>query len=382
MSETASLRQSLPLSVCHLVSGDLWAGAEVQVYNLLKELHRNKDLLRLCVVVLNRGELSDRLRKTNIETIVLDENNLSFWQLIFKLRQILKSEKFDAVHSHRYKENIVVVLASRYLPNAPLLLQTIHGLPHYQKGINGFKMFCYATIDNILRFFFADGCVAVSKDLYAALTKRKSSNNFYCIPNGVDLKHSVVANKEQSRKITIAVVGRLTSVKNFQYFLRSIPKMLGLRDDLNFLVIGDGPERSALELLSRQLCIEEFVEFTGHIEDMSWMWPKIDIYVLCSRHEGLSMALLEALSHGVFVVATAVGGNTEVIQHGGNGLLIPVDSYEAIAEACLSLLQASTDQSEAMKKAAVKTIEQKFSIEHCAERYFQLYQSILCRVSE
>lgn len=379
MSGKDSIRQSLQLSVCHLVSGDLWAGAEVQVFNLLKELHSNKGSLCLCVVVLNRGELSDRLRKTNIETIILDENKLSFCQLFIKFRQIIQSKKFDSVHSHRYKENIIAALASRYLPNKPLLLQTVHGFPHYQNGIKGYKMFCYATIDNIFRSLFADGCVAVSRDLYDSLKKRKSPDTFYCIPNGVDLEHFILKDKKQSFKKTIAVAGRLTPVKNFQYFLRSIPKILYYRNDLHFLVIGDGPERTALEQLSRQLCIEECVEFTGHVEDMSLMWPKIDLYVLCSRHEGLSMALLEALAHGIFVVATAVGGNTEVIQHGVNGLLIPVNSPEAIAEGCLNILQASAEQREAMQLAAIQTVEEKYSLRNCAERYFQLYKQLVNR---
>ena len=193
----------------------------------------------------------------------------------------------------------------------------------------------------------------------------------------MDLKHSILKDKKQRFKKTIAVAGRLTPVKNFQYFLRSIPKILDSRNDLHFLVIGEGPERSALEQLSSQLGIEECVEFTGHVEDMSLIWPKVDIYVLCSRHEGLSIALLEALSHGILVVATAVGGNTEVVQHGVNGLLIPVNSPEAIAEGCLNILQASAEQREAMQRAAIQTVEEKYSLRNCAERYFQLYKKLL-----
>jgi len=366
------------LSVCHVVSGDLWAGAEVQVFHLLSELQK-KDILHLSVILFNEGDLAERLRNAHIRVVVFDETKQNIYQLIIKARRFFKREQVEVIHSHRYKENIIAALASRWLQGSPRLVQTIHGLPHPRRGVKGAKMRIYGGADALFRRFFADRAVAVSEELNQTLSKGELSSKFRCIPNGIPValpKLPVNAKLSSSTK-TIAVVSRLVPVKNIQVCIRAIPKMLNYRSDLRFLVIGDGPEKDFLQMLANELGVEQHVEFTGHIRDMDSIWPKIDIYVLCSRHEGLSIALLEAMAHGVLVIATAVGGNTEVIQNRGNGILIPTESPVAIAESCLELLKAPADQLRSMQLSAINTVAECYSSTTCAENYLRLYHDII-----
>ena len=366
------------LSVCHVVSGDLWAGAEVQAFHLLSELQQ-KDNLQLSVIVFNEGDLAKRLRNAHIRVAVFDETKYNLYQLIIKTRRFFKCEQVEVIHSHRYKENIIAALASRWLQGCPRLVQTIHGLSHPSRGVKGARMRMYRGVDGLFRRFFADRIVAVSEELNQALSKGELSNKLCCIPNGIPaaLPQLSVNAKLSSSTKTIAVVSRLVSVKNIQVFIRAIPKMLDYRSDLRFLVIGDGPEKDFLQLLANELGVKQHVEFTGHICDMDSIWPKIDIYVLCSRHEGLSIALLEAMAHGVLVIATSVGGNTEIIQNRGNGILIPTNSSVAIAKNCLELLKTPADQLKLMQRSAINTVAERYSSTTCAENYLRLYYDII-----
>lgn len=369
------------LSVCHIVSGDLWAGAEVQVFHLLNELNKNEDL-HVSAIIHNESELSNRLRDVGVRVIVLNEKRLHFYQLVTEARRFIRNEKTDIIHSHRYKENCVAVLASRWHAEKPRLVQTVHGLFHPRDGAKLSKMHLYEGLDAILRKLFFDRTVAVSKELYHSLTDFKASARISYIPNGIPLDAAGLPisgkrGQRADRKKTIAVVGRLVPVKNVGAFLRAVPQMLAQRSDLHFLVVGDGPERAVLEEMTAELGVDAFVEFTGHVSDISSIWPAIDIYVLCSLHEGLSVALLEAMAHGIPVVATAVGGNTEVLRHGYNGFLVSEGSSISIAKACLELLSMSEDRVESIRRAGLKTISDHYSSVVCAQNYMKLYNELL-----
>jgi glycosyltransferase involved in cell wall biosynthesis len=368
------------LSVCHIVSGDLWGGAEALVFHLLNELQKNRNL-HLNVIIHNEGELCTRLRNVGVRVTVINEQKFNFFQLVLKARHLIQKENVEIIHSHRYKENCVAVFASRLSAKGFHLIQTVHGLSHPRPGVRISKMRLYAIIDAFFRRLFFDRVVVVSKDLFHTLAETGVSAKLRHISNGISLdsvNFSIVKGGGQSAvEKTIAVVGRLVRVKNVEVFLRAIPQMLLQRRDLNFLVVGDGPERKSLENLTEELGIEDHVEFMGHISDMASLWPKIDVYVLCSLHEGLSIALLEAMAHGIPVVATAVGGNTEVIQHDRNGFLVPNKSSDSIVRECLRILSLSEIEMQSLQFAAMKTVRERYSSTACAKRYVQLYQKFL-----
>ena len=94
------------MHVSHLISGDLWAGAEVMAWNLLKELRRFPDL-ELSVALLNEGRLARELRTHGLEVRVLDEAKLSFPRLLLAVRAFMREKSPHVIHSHRYKENIL-----------------------------------------------------------------------------------------------------------------------------------------------------------------------------------------------------------------------------------------------------------------------------------
>jgi glycosyltransferase involved in cell wall biosynthesis len=141
-------------------------------------------------------------------------------------------------------------------------------------------------------------------------------------------------------------------------------------------VVGDGPERSALEALRRSLGLESSVSLLGERRDVARLLGDADLFALASTSEGLSVSILEALDSGLPSVVTNVGGNPEIVQHGTTGWLVPSASPEALAVALKALLedpQALT----AMGRAARLRAEQHFDLRGVVARYVSLYLDLL-----
>ena len=136
----------------------------------------------------------------------------------------------------------------------------------------------------------------------------------------------------------IGCVGRLVPLKNQRLVIEVLPALLRAHPTLKLVVVGYGELETSLRELASSTGVADQVLFTGQRADVSDLLPAFDIFALPSRTEGLSIALLEACATGLAVVATAVGGNTEIIRQGETGLLIPVDDADALRDALMSLL--------------------------------------------
>ena len=99
------------LKIVHLISGDLWAGAETMAYNLLRRL-KDYDDLDISVILFNEGRLADKLRASGLAVCVIDEKLNSFRKIVQKVRESIKNYLPDIIHSHRYKENFLDVFVS------------------------------------------------------------------------------------------------------------------------------------------------------------------------------------------------------------------------------------------------------------------------------
>lgn len=161
------------------------------------------------------------------------------------------------------------------------------------------------------------------------------------IPNGIDgsvFRRSGAAEQRSARTnlslpvggTMILSVGRLTAVKGIDLLLEAwatLPE--GIRVSSTLVIVGDGPARADLARLARSRNVDESVRFVGARTAILDYYQAADIFVLPSRAEGLSNALLEAMASELPVVATAVGGAPDIVEHGVNGLLVrPDDSYE------------------------------------------------------
>jgi len=203
------------------------------------------------------------------------------------------------------------------------------------------------------------------------------------IPNMVDLAFPPSEPLSQYVPVAehcamIGLIARLSPEKDVDTFLQACQRVLVRIPRAQFVIAGDGPERSRLTDLSRRLGIEEAVTFAGAFakEDLPEIMAELDIVALSSMYEGLPVALLEAMAFGKPVVATAVGGVPEVVEDGVTGFLVPPHSPDALADALCHLI-GDTELRLRMGFAGRKRYQDHFTPEAVVPQYVEVYRSLL-----
>ena len=295
-------RPAQPLKVMHLASGDLWAGAEVQIYTLCKYLDK-LELAKVHVVLLNDGELAKRLRDLSINVYILDENALNFINLVLRLRTLLLQIRPNILHSHRQKENIVGSIANLLSMNT-VSLRTQHGAPEFTHTRFELKKRFQTYLDRLCGRLLQKKVVAVSEELGLKLQSYFQPSHIKVIENGVDepLLINVSGNApfrvNNFDSLHVGIVGRIVPVKRIDLFLEMVKyfyDMSSIKKAVVFHVIGDGPLISEMQDYARRLGIADKVTFHGHINNCDAYIKSLDVLMMTSDHEGLPMTLLEAL---------------------------------------------------------------------------------------
>ena len=361
------------LKIYHIISGDLWAGAEVVAYSLLKKL-QNYPEFDISVILLNEGRLAAELRKSGVTIHIITEKNLSFVDILLKIKKIFKNQPPDIIHSHRYKENITSFIMSCVFKKARLIA-TQHGMP--ESYFSDMKI-SSRLINNMNLFLLKkkfDVVVSVSYEIKQNLINNFGFNNnrINVIHNGINIPQLSERNKNDT--FTIGSAGRLVPIKDFSLFIE-IAKYLHQKDtDINFLIAGDGPERTKLQTLVDKYNLTDHFKFLGHIDNMDSFYNDLNLYLNTSIHEGIPMTILESMAHFVPVIAPDVGGFKEVVTNGKDGFLIGHRDPAVFANKCLQLYE-NRKMLNKMAEAAKIRIAQNFSSEHMAEKYRSLYVNL------
>ena len=166
------------------------------------------------------------------------------------------------------------------------------------------------------------------------------------------------------------------AVKGVRYFIESLPRIVEAVPRARFVIVGQGEEAMALRARSAELGVSNFVTFAGYRRDVNRFYALMDVSVLTSLSEGLSITILESMSHGVPVVATRVGGNPEIVEDGETGLLVPAKDPEAFADAVIRVLN-SPSLASAMGESGRARVSEDLSIQSVAQSYARLYADVV-----
>jgi glycosyltransferase involved in cell wall biosynthesis len=219
---------------------------------------------------------------------------------------------------------------------------------------------------------------------YEALSAGFNSKCIRRMSNGINAKAFTTSNSRQDAqsalglagKVVVLSMGRLAAQKSLPVLFRSFAGALPGCPDLHLLILGDGLGRAALEEMAKSLNISGHVTFAGNQADVKPYLNAADLFVLPSASEGISNALLEAMSAGLACLATPVGGNTEVLDDGRCGMLLPVGDVRAWSEALIGLGQSAQTR-EHLGKAAQERIRSEYDFGVVGERYESLYAELL-----
>ncbi|MBN1688128.1 MAG: glycosyltransferase [Candidatus Omnitrophica bacterium] len=358
--------------ICHLIWSLDAGGAEKQVIRIAKWQRENGDL-PMAVCFQKKGLLSNELEQAGIPVFVIPKRlgvDLSF---IKRLARFLKKEDVGILHMH--------------LPTASLWGR----IAAIQAGINMTFVSEHSDMScRRLRYRLANRLLGkwtkryfVVSDHIRKLMLRAGIDaaKIEVIRNGIELngvwdKTNYLAVRYElglSEKVRIiGTVGRMEERKDYINFLQAGVLIKKEYPDTHFMMVGDGPLRQKIENEAKRLGLFGNVSFLGTRQDVPRLLQAMDVFVLSSLTEGVSLALLEAMSVSRPCVVTDVGGNPEVIQDQENGLLVPVKDSRALARAVLSLLSDSLRTNQ-IGSAARRTVEEKFTTQAMMKQYTRHY---------
>jgi glycosyltransferase involved in cell wall biosynthesis len=207
------------------------------------------------------------------------------------------------------------------------------------------------------------------------------------IPNGVKISSEGKGTYAPVR--TVLTSARLSREKGMDILIKAWAQVVQHEKSLKLLILGDGPLASELRNLSKSLNLTDSVDFRGMVQDVSSYLRAADLFVLPSRTEGVSNALLEAMSQGIPCIATDVGGNPEALGKGEskgvsvaqyvlakNGVLVRSGDVQGLSNAILYLIREGGVREE-MGRRSRQYIRENYSIDLIADRYIELYQHML-----
>ncbi len=367
------------IKILHIASGDLWAGAEVQLFTLAKELVGNPYIV-LTVVLFNHGELERCLNAHNIHVHVIDEHKFNSLIIFRKLLSLLRDLNPDIVHTHRTKENILGSIAAK-LAGVSKSIRTVHGAPEHKPPFWKFLKYISSQTDILCGKYLQSCVVAVSSELNDLLRSR-FGDGIVTIENGIDMDFNVVASDMVAipggkDAIKVCIVCRLVPVKRVDLFIEVAGIFLNEFDDaVEFYIFGDGPLLGECNRLIDASGKAGFIHLMGFQKDMPAWMKKMDLLMIISDHEGLPMNLLEAMSLQLPIISHAVGGITKVLGNGEYGQLIRgqnVGDYVAAFREYLDNCERYIKKA----MAGCEFIKNNYSASRNADLYTKLYRTLI-----
>jgi glycosyltransferase involved in cell wall biosynthesis len=363
------------LKVCHIISGDLWAGAEVMSFYLLKGLMKYNDL-ELSVVVLNEGRFGEEIRRLNIPVVVVNESELSFFRVYLAIKKSLTQRPPDIIHSHRYKENILAYLVSKTKKGIKLI-GTQHGMPEGYGDNEALKHRLVSKLNSFVLSKCFYNVVAVSRDIEKAFVNQYgfSEDRVKVIHNGIETPEDNPTRKEKGTFV-IGSSGRLFPVKDYPFMVEVAREVLRKANNVKFTLAGDGPELKKVQTMIQRYGLGERFLVRGFVKDMGTFYRGLDVYLNTSFHEGIPISVLEAMAHGVPVIAPNVGGLREIVADGIDGYLLESRNPKDFVEKCIQLYGDETLRKQ-MASAAREKVTKEFSVDQMAGQYYRLYRDAI-----
>jgi len=369
---------SKPVRVMQIIDSMNFGGAEVLLRDLIRGLIARG--YRVSARYNTPGPLAEDIRNMGVPVKRLLRRGRIDPFLLWQMRQEIYCEHPDVVHTHLFKSDIHGRLAAR-LAGVPVVVSTVHNCSKWAENPIMGKTYG-------LTVRFADEIIAVSEEVrqHAIRYFGVKPEKVQMIPNAIPLERFVEARalgsviREEFGIPTdaplIGIVGRLTEQKDHVNFLKAAAKIAEKVPLTRFLIAGDGPLRPALVNLAASLGLNDTVIFTGVRKDIIAIYGALDVLVISSKWEGMPVALLEGMAVGLPVVSTKVGGVPEVLEHEHTGLLVPPSDSNALAEACLSLIENPTLRTQ-MATAATKKVRSSYGMDAMIDATARLYDELL-----
>ncbi|MBT4836863.1 MAG: glycosyltransferase family 4 protein, partial [Methylococcales bacterium] len=286
---------------------------------------------------------------------------------IKRVADYLTKLKPDVVHTHLFAGDFWGGMAAKKA-KVPRIVSTKHDILNEGYWRNKLGRKARRSFDKV---------IAISKATQEFLIKveKVDVEKTELIYNGVEVNRFYKEKPElfESTKLNVGAVGRLSKEKGHKHLIRACIFIKNI--DWRLTLVGDGAMRKELEHLVKLLSVEDKVKFTGLVDDVREYLDDMDVFVLPSVSEGLSLSIIEAALAGKFIIATEVGGVPEIITHKDTGLLFKPKNIEELVKH-LNWVKDNKGKAANMAKSLQAQVMKKFDINKIVKQYEEMYENL------
>lgn len=360
-------------------------GAERLLVTYLRALDRDLFEPRVCVFKIRDGNpIAKEIKALGIPVDHLPIARLRYPANLPRLLRYLRRSKTELIHTQLEFSNTLGSLAA-WLLRIPSV-STLHGVDAPRRGDKAYRRLPLMWWS--LRLF-CDQVIAVSEATRGHYMHQSGDTDEKIVTayNGIDLSRfrsldqsEVVAGRRAlgipADSIILITVSVLRQPKGIQYMIEAMPSIVSSLHNAYYLIVGDGQYGDELRALASRRGLDDHIVFTGHREDIPELLAISDIFALPSLGDALPTVLAEAMASNLPIVATAVGGIPEMVEHQRNGILVEPADSEMLAESCVRLI---TDPflAQEMAHEGRKIVEERFNIEKQVKWMSELYLELL-----
>jgi glycosyltransferase involved in cell wall biosynthesis len=351
------------MNIVHVVDSMEVGGAET-IIALLCRLQRARGHCPSVYCLYEIGVVGKRLEAEGFEIVLHLRPTIA--GLMGSLYRGFKTSKPDVAHFHNATAAIMGAIPAR-MAGVKSVVVTRHGLVGPPYSLRRELKFAFACR-------FCDWVIAVCEEARLNLLAAPfaSRNRIVRIYNGGNLVNTNGATPAPKIGFTLLHVGRLSPAKDQESLLRAFALAKGSVPDLQLWIVGDGPLRTTLQELARDLGIDSATRFFGEQADVGPFYGAADLFVMSSVSEGLPMSLLESMSAGLPSVVSDIGGMREVAHLTESVMTVPASNYIALGNAMRKAAENRCGFAQ-LRRAAQQCYEQNFTLERMANDYIRLY---------
>jgi glycosyltransferase involved in cell wall biosynthesis len=357
-----------PINLLQIIGAAIVGGMETYVLRLLQRLP--PDVFNITCLCVCESRITSQLRDMGCKVHITPITDDPDWQSIQLGISLIQDEAIDVMHAHLPNAHTLTGILSK-LTGIPALA-TIHSR---YLGLRDFE------VHKLMQTYLH---VVAKTAYFHARSLGVPSSKLRFIGNGVDTEifrpvaktdylHSIV--NIVPGTLLVGYIGRLSPEKGPEVFVQVADKVHEKLPNCHFVLIGEGPMLEKLETEIENLGLGDYIHFAGLQSDMSQVYASLDLAVSTSYSEGMPLAIIEAMASGLAVVATNVGGVSDIVEVGGTGLLHSVGDLNGLAKSIVALMSDEAMRA-AMGKEARTRVEDKFELDDSASQTSELIRSL------
>lgn len=363
-----------PLRITYLITDLKIGGVPLHLYRLATGMPRAEARVRV-VSLADEGPVGRRLREAGIEVRSCYGRSARDVRALARLHGILREQRTDILHTLLFHANIAgrAIGPLAGIPSSRIIceIQTVEYERPWHLVADGITCrWC--------RFEVGNSPAVVS---HLARKAHVPVSRLRCVWGGVDVAAIELARPADRAAFGLAAdarvilwVGRLDPVKGFEEMLGGLSKFPSAAG-IHLLLVGEGPYRSRVEAIIREMRLSDRVTMLGQRDDVAELLKMSDAFVLASRTEGMPNSLAEAMAAALPVVVTDIPGCRDLVKHGETGLLVRARSPDAIARGIEQVI-ACPESSRAMGRRAAAWVRSHLDHRALPERWLRIYRSL------